>query len=137
MAEAREFFRALDLGPGRTYDLQFHTFPAPDRATPLVRFVAMGDYGVGIKSDSESSRRQRRVAAVLDRLVRHHDVRFVLSLGDNIYHGHDLEDRLAEARIDHGASVFAYRVADPERYGVVEFDSEFRALSLEEKPVAP
>jgi tartrate-resistant acid phosphatase type 5 len=76
-----------DLGPGETYDLTFHTFPSPDSQTPVVRFVAMGDYGVGIRSDSESSRRQRRVAAVLDRLVRHHDVRFVLSLGDNIYQG--------------------------------------------------
>ena len=76
-----------DLGPGKTYDLQFRTFPDPDRPTPLVRFVAMGDYGVGIKSDSESSRRQRRIAEVLDDLVRHHDARFVLSLGDNIYQG--------------------------------------------------
>lgn len=76
-----------DLAPGKTYDLQLRTFPAPDDATPLVRFVAMGDYGVGIKSDSESSRRQRRIADVLDELVRHHDVRFVLSLGDNIYQG--------------------------------------------------
>lgn len=76
-----------DLGPGRTYDLGFHTFPAPDSQTPAVRFVAMGDYGVGIRSDSESSRRQRRVADVLDELVRNHEVRFVLSLGDNIYQG--------------------------------------------------
>jgi len=76
-----------DLGPGRNYDLRFRTFPAPDSETPPVRFVAMGDYGVGIKSDSESSRRQRRIADVLDELVRNHDVRFVLSLGDNIYEG--------------------------------------------------
>jgi hypothetical protein len=76
-----------DLEPGGSYDLGFRTFPAPDRATPPVRFVAMGDYGVGIRSDSESSRRQRRIADVLDELVRHHDVRFVLSLGDNIYQG--------------------------------------------------
>ncbi|WP_028635696.1 metallophosphoesterase [Nocardioides sp. URHA0032] len=76
-----------DLGPGRAYDLRFRTFPAPDTATPVVRFVAVGDYGVGIRSDSESSRRQRRIAEVLDELVRHHDVRFVLSLGDNIYQG--------------------------------------------------
>ncbi len=76
-----------DLGPGRAYDLQFRTFPSPDFATPFVRFAAMGDYGVGIKSDSESSRRQRRIAEVLDELVRHHDARFVLSLGDNIYQG--------------------------------------------------
>ncbi|SFK71971.1 glucose-1-phosphate thymidylyltransferase RfbA [Falsiroseomonas stagni] len=62
-----------------------------------------------------------------------------LVLGDNLFHGHDLEQRLKEAReaANHGAGVFAYRVADPERYGVVEFDADGRALSLEEKPKAP
>ncbi|MGG5811728.1 glucose-1-phosphate thymidylyltransferase RfbA [Falsiroseomonas sp. CW058] len=62
-----------------------------------------------------------------------------LVLGDNIFHGHDLAARLAEARASagHGAGVFAYRVADPERYGVVEFDGDGRALSLEEKPARP
>lgn len=62
-----------------------------------------------------------------------------LVLGDNLFHGHDLEERLAEARAGtaQGATVFAYRVADPERYGVVEFDPKGRALSLEEKPKAP
>lgn len=61
-----------------------------------------------------------------------------LVLGDNIFHGHNLEEQLAEARArEAGASVFAYRVADPERYGVVEFDDRFRALSLEEKPAQP
>jgi predicted phosphodiesterase len=76
-----------DLGTGKTYDLVFRTFPDPETETRAVRFVAMGDYGVGIRSDSESSRRQRRVGDVLDELVRNHDVRFVLSLGDNIYQG--------------------------------------------------
>ena len=61
-----------------------------------------------------------------------------LILGDNVFHGHDLDLRLAEGRqTAGGAAVFAYRVADPERYGVVEFDGEGRALSLEEKPRAP
>jgi glucose-1-phosphate thymidylyltransferase len=61
-----------------------------------------------------------------------------LVLGDNIFHGHDLQHLLnsATARSD-GASVFAYHVHDPERYGVVDFDSERRALSIEEKPKAP
>lgn len=77
-----------DLAPaGRRYDLRFRTWPAPDARTPAVRFVAFGDYGVGIRSDAESSRRQRRVAEVLDRLVEEYDVRFVVSLGDNIYKG--------------------------------------------------
>jgi glucose-1-phosphate thymidylyltransferase len=61
-----------------------------------------------------------------------------LVLGDNIFHGYDLEQRLAEAKAGgSGASVFAYRVADPQRYGVVEFDGDHRAISLEEKPVRP
>ena len=62
-----------------------------------------------------------------------------LVLGDNLFHGHDLEKQLKDARADaaQGATVFAYRVADPERYGVVEFDASGRALSLEEKPKAP
>ena len=61
-----------------------------------------------------------------------------LVLGDNVFYGHDLQRRLeaADARID-GATVFAYPVTDPERYGVVEFDAEGRAVSLEEKPKAP
>jgi len=61
-----------------------------------------------------------------------------LILGDNIFHGHDLQVRLqrAAARTD-GSTVFAYHVQDPERYGVVEFDDQFRAMSLEEKPKLP
>jgi len=61
-----------------------------------------------------------------------------LILGDNIYYGHDLE---AQLRASHarssGATVFAYHVNDPERYGVVEFDGQRRAVSIEEKPVQP
>ena len=61
-----------------------------------------------------------------------------LVLGDNIFYGHDLQTlvRRAAAR-DAGATAFAYHVTDPERYGVVEFDADKRALSIEEKPRAP
>ncbi|MCC6917037.1 glucose-1-phosphate thymidylyltransferase RfbA [Nitrosomonas sp.] len=61
-----------------------------------------------------------------------------LVLGDNIFYGHDLQQLLANAmaRPD-GATVFAYHVHDPERYGVVEFDTDGKALSLEEKPAQP
>ena len=77
-----------DLAPsGRSYDLRFRTFPDPARPTPPTKFVALGDYGVGTRSDSESSRRQRRIADVLDVLVDRHDVRLVVSLGDNVYQG--------------------------------------------------
>ena len=61
-----------------------------------------------------------------------------LVLGDNIFHGHGLQEMLqAASGRQSGATVFAYRVADPERYGVVAFDSENRAISIEEKPQQP
>lgn len=61
-----------------------------------------------------------------------------LILGDNIFYGHGLAGLLQEARPDQlGATVFAYRVVDPERYGVVEFDADQRAVSIEEKPQNP
>jgi len=61
-----------------------------------------------------------------------------LVLGDNIFYGHTFQNQLASAsQRAEGATVFAYRVRDPERYGVVEFDQTGRAVSLEEKPLKP
>ena len=61
-----------------------------------------------------------------------------LVLGDNVFHGHDLSKNLSEAGSKpKGATVFAYPVHDPERYGVVEFDKDGNAVSLEEKPANP
>jgi glucose-1-phosphate thymidylyltransferase len=61
-----------------------------------------------------------------------------LVLGDNIFYGHDLKAALQRAHArTHGATVFAYHVHDPERCGVVEFDAQRRAISIEEKPKAP
>jgi glucose-1-phosphate thymidylyltransferase len=61
-----------------------------------------------------------------------------LILGDNIFYGHDLVRQLVSAdQRPTGATVFAYRVHDPERYGVVEFDAAQRAISIEEKPARP
>lgn len=61
-----------------------------------------------------------------------------LVLGDNIFYGHDLVKQLERANAQtKGATVFAYHVHDPERYGVVEFDSQQRAISIEEKPTKP
>ena len=61
-----------------------------------------------------------------------------LILGDNLFYGHDLTDQLKRATAKtSGATVFAYPVHDPERYGVIEFDANERAVSLEEKPSAP
>lgn len=61
-----------------------------------------------------------------------------LVLGDNIFYGHDIEQLLAEANGQtEGASVFAYHVQDPQRYGVVSFDAKGNAVAIEEKPLAP
>jgi glucose-1-phosphate thymidylyltransferase len=61
-----------------------------------------------------------------------------LILGDNIFYGHEMTELLdASSRLDKGSLVFAYKVKDPERYGVVEFDKQFTALSIEEKPAKP
>ncbi len=62
----------------------------------------------------------------------------ILILGDNIFFGHGLPEMLTATRRDNdGATVFAYRVSDPERYGVVDFDASGRATSIEEKPANP
>lgn len=61
-----------------------------------------------------------------------------LVLGDNIFYGHEMtEDLVAASKLESGATVFAYRVQDPVRYGVVEFDASGKAISLEEKPAQP
>ena len=66
------------------------------------------------------------------------DSSVALILGDNIFYGQGLQNLLVKAiSTDHGASVFGYYVSDPERYGVVEFDSNERAVSIEEKPDNP
>lgn len=66
------------------------------------------------------------------------DAPSALILGDNIYYGHDFESQLREASArTSGSTVFAYHVHDPERYGVVDFDAQRRAVSIEEKPLKP
>jgi len=60
-----------------------------------------------------------------------------LILGDNIFHGDSIQGILSTIRNPEGGVVFAYQVSDPERYGVVEFDNNFTALSIEEKPLKP
>lgn len=65
------------------------------------------------------------------------DDKVALVLGDNIFHGNALDDSLKQCTDPDGGIVFAYEVSDPERYGVVEFDADNRAISIEEKPSEP
>jgi len=65
------------------------------------------------------------------------DDKVALVLGDNIFHGHKLSDSLKTCDDPDGGIVFAYKVSDPERYGVVEFDDDMKAVSIEEKPKSP
>ncbi len=65
------------------------------------------------------------------------DSNVALILGDNLFHGSELELKMKKAMANNGATIFVYRVKDPERYGVVEFDSNKNAISLQEKPKYP
>lgn len=65
------------------------------------------------------------------------DDKVALVLGDNVFHGAELDESLKGCTDPEGGIVFAYQVSDPERYGVVEFDSEMKAVSIEEKPAQP
>jgi len=104
-------FREL-LGDGRDWGLELHYAVQP-RPEGLAQAFIIGRDFVGERASA-------------------------LVLGDNIFHGHDLASSLQRAAADaSGATVFAYPVNDPERYGVVEFDRDGRAVSIEEKPRAP
>ncbi len=100
------------LGDGKQWglNLQYKVQPSPDG---LAQAFIIGEEFIG-KSDC------------------------ALVLGDNIFYGHDLQKQLENATVKKsGATVFAYHVNDPERYGVVEFDKSGKAVSLEEKPLEP
>ncbi|MCA7998160.1 glucose-1-phosphate thymidylyltransferase RfbA [Burkholderia metallica] len=105
------------------------------------RFEAMlrdgSHWGMNIQYAVQPSPDGLAQAFVIGRDFIGHDPS-ALILGDNIFYGNDLVKRLDRASAKpSGATVFAYHVQDPERYGVVEFDSAFRALSIEEKPAKP
>ena len=107
--------------------------------TPLFEYL-LGDgskWGLNIQYQVQPSPDGLAQAFILGRdFVGNHPSTLVL--GDNIFYGHDFAAQLHNAnQQDLGATVFAYHVKDPERYGVVDFDDQFKALSIEEKPLKP
>ncbi len=110
----------------------------PEDQTSFVRLLGDGrDLGVRLSYTVQESPDGLAHAFILGREFVGKD-RVALALGDNIFFGHGFSDvlRSASERTD-GATVFGYLVRDPERYGVVEFDGNGRAISLEEKPLQP
>lgn len=104
-----QFKRLLGDGSQWGIDLQYAAQPSPDG---LAQAFIIGEEFIG----------QDKVALVL---------------GDNIFHGEELDQSLQECTDPDGSIVFAYQVSDPERYGVVEFDTQMKAVSIEEKPTNP
>ena len=107
--EAEQFERLLGDGARLGLNITYEVQPSPDG---LAQAFIIGEKHIG-------------------------DEHVGLVLGDNIFYGAGLGTQLRRFSDLDGAAVFGYRVADPTAYGVVEFDAEFRALSLEEKPFAP
>lgn len=104
-----QFKRLLGDGSEWGINLEYKVQPAPDG---LAQAFIIGEEFIG-------------------------DDKVALVLGDNIFHGHDLDDSLQQCTDPEGGIVFAYQVSDPERYGVVDFDDDMKALSIEEKPENP
>ncbi|MBI2715632.1 MAG: glucose-1-phosphate thymidylyltransferase RfbA [Rhizobiales bacterium] len=110
----------------------------PDDTPRFVRLLGNGaDWGLNLQYAVQPSPDGLAQAFVIGREFIGQD-HSALILGDNIFYGHDLAVYLQRAAIQaEGATVFAYHVGDPERYGVVSFDDHKRAISLEEKPKQP
>jgi len=104
-----QFHRLLGDGSQWGINLQYAVQPSPDG---LAQAFIIGEEFIG-------------------------DDKVALVLGDNIFHGHRLSESLKKCTDPDGGVVFAYSVSDPERYGVVEFDEDKKAISIEEKPVQP
>jgi glucose-1-phosphate thymidylyltransferase len=110
----------------------------PDDTPLFARLLGTGaDWGVNLQYEVQPSPDGLAQAFIIGREFIGQD-HSVLILGDNIFYGHDLPSYLQRAAVQFdGATVFAYQVRDPERYGVVSFDHQRRATGLEEKPKEP
>lgn len=109
----------------------------PEDKDQFVRLLGDGsDWGISLSYEVQPSPDGLAQAFIIGEEFIGND-KVALVLGDNIFHGHKLSDSLKTCVDPDGGIVFAYQVSDPERYGVVEFDSKLKALSIEEKPTNP
>ncbi|HTS02100.1 MAG TPA: glucose-1-phosphate thymidylyltransferase RfbA [Thermoanaerobaculia bacterium] len=110
----------------------------PEDQSPFVRLLGDGSqFGIRISYAAQPKPEGLAQAFLIGRTFVGEDG-VALALGDNLFYGHGLPEMLQRAAgRATGATVFAYRVLDPQRYGVVEFDAKGRAVGLEEKPPAP
>ena len=109
----------------------------PEDLPAFQRLLGDGSqYGASFKFATQAKPNGLAEAFIIgDRFIGSENV--ALILGDNIFHGVGLGKQLQEIRANDGATIFAYKVSDPERYGVVEFASDGNVLSIEEKPTNP
>lgn len=109
------------------------------RDLPMIRDLLGDGSQIGISLSYQEQPKPEGIAQAFligADFIRGHSV--CLILGDNIFYGHELTQKLEDcAKLKKGSRLFAYRVQDPERYGVVEFDSQGKATRLEEKPKSP
>lgn len=110
---------------------------APDDQSQFKRLLGDGsDWGISLQYAVQASPEGLAQAFIIGEEFIGND-KVALVLGDNIFHGHRLSESLKKCTNPEGGIVFAYGVSDPERYGVVEFDENMNAISIEEKPVIP
>lgn len=109
------------------------------RDLPMIRNLLGDGSELGIKLEYAEQDKPRGIAEALvigQEFIAEESV--ALILGDNLFYGHDFTQTVSDStKLSQGACIFAYHVNNPEVYGVVEFDKEYRALSLEEKPKKP
>jgi glucose-1-phosphate thymidylyltransferase len=109
----------------------------PEDLPSFKRLLGDGSqYGVSFEFESQEKPNGLAEAFIIgEKFIDGEDV--ALILGDNIFHGVGLGKQLNSINLDQGATIFAYKVADPERYGVIEFATDGKVISIEEKPSKP
>ena len=116
---------------------EFLIITTPEDLNSFQRLLGDGSqYGVSFAFETQAKPNGLAEAFIIgENFIRNESV--VLILGDNIFHGVGLGRQLAEIDTNNGASIFAYKVSDPSRYGVIEFSKTGKVISIEEKPTIP